>query len=63
MNNNTAENCLLISENDVLGLLLPYCQSLTIIIMNNAACEYVYCLYWDVDEHLIDCFSVERAYS
>lgn len=39
MKNKTAENCLLISENDVLGLLLPYCKALTIIIMNTDACE------------------------
>ena len=40
MQNTTAGNCLLISEGDVLGLLLPYCKTLTIIIMNTAACEY-----------------------
>ena len=41
MSNRTAENCLVISENDVLGVLLPFCKSVTVVIMNVEACEWV----------------------
>lgn len=34
-----ASNCLLVSEKDVLGLLVPYCRSLMVIILNVEACE------------------------
>ena len=34
-----AEHCLLVSENDILGVLLPYCKDITIIIINTEACE------------------------
>ena len=40
MSNRTAENCLVISENDVLGVLLPFCKSATVVIMNVEACEW-----------------------
>lgn len=34
-----AENCFLVSENDVLGVLLPFCKQLTVIILNKDSCE------------------------
>ncbi|KNB42884.1 hypothetical protein JH06_3334 [Blastocystis sp. subtype 4] len=34
-----AENCFLVSENDVLGVLFPFCKQLTVIILNRDSCE------------------------
>ena len=39
MNGVIAENCLLVSDNDVLGLLMSYCKNLVVIIINVEACE------------------------
>ena len=39
MKGEMADRCLLISEGDVLGVLLPFCRELTVIIMNKNACE------------------------
>ncbi|KAM7456267.1 hypothetical protein BLSTO_02979 [Blastocystis sp. subtype 1] len=37
--NRPAESCLVVSENDVLGVLLPFCKRVTVVIMNVEACE------------------------
>ena len=34
-----AQNCFIVSENDILGVLLPYCKQLTVIFINRDACE------------------------
>ena len=34
-----SENCFLVSENDVLGVLFPFCKQLTVIILNRDSCE------------------------
>ena len=39
MKGEMADRCVLISEGDVLGVLLPFCRELTVIIMNKNACE------------------------
>ena len=38
--NRPAESCLVVSENDVLGVLLPFCKRVTVVIMNVEACEW-----------------------
>ena len=41
--NRPAESCLVVSENDVLGVLLPFCKRVTVVIMNVEACEWGSC--------------------
>ena len=53
MDGTIANSCLLVSEKDVLGLLLPYCRNLMIIIINVEACEFAFDWASIVEGHIV----------
>ena len=53
MDGTIANSCLLVSEKDVLGLLLPYCRNLMVIIINVEACEFAFDWASIVEGHIV----------